>query len=79
VAEVIHAALLLAGTAFAGFCLRRAWQLGKGGFDEHGNLKSIYNYRIVGLWGCLGISCAAFLLLDLISLLNPLPSPPSMR
>jgi hypothetical protein len=65
VADVAHAALLLAGTALAWFCLRRAWQLGRGGFDAEGNIRNYAQFNRVRLWGGLGIGAAAFVLLGL--------------
>jgi hypothetical protein len=72
VAEVVHAALLLAGTAFAGFCLRRAWHLGRGGIDAEGRRTQKYaEYIRVRIWGALGIGAAAFVLLGLAALFKP--------
>jgi hypothetical protein len=66
VADVARAALFLAGTAFAGFCLRRAWQLGRGGIDAEGRRIQKYpQYVRVRFWGALGIGAAAFVLLGL--------------
>ena len=64
-ADLSHAALLLAGTAFAGFCLQRAWQVGRGGFDAEGNIRNYAQFNRVKLWGGLGIFTAAFVLLSL--------------
>jgi hypothetical protein len=66
---VAHAALLLAGTALACFCLRRAWQLGRGGFAE-GNIRSYAQFNRVRLWGGLGIGAAAFVLRGLAAVFN---------
>jgi hypothetical protein len=71
VADVAHAALLLAGTAFAGFCLRRAWQLGRGGFDAEGNIRNYAQYGRVRFWGALGIGAATFVLIGLVALFKP--------
>jgi hypothetical protein len=70
-----HATLWLALLAAAFVCLGRAWALGRGGFDEHGNVWDPVQYNSVTLWGVLGIGAAFFFLLDLVVFLNPLPPP----
>jgi hypothetical protein len=72
VADVVHAALVVGGTAFAGFCLRRAWQLGRGGIDAEGRrTQKNAEFWWVRFWGGLGISAAAFVLLGLAAMFKP--------
>jgi len=70
-----HAALWLVLLAATVVCLGRAWALGRGGFDEQGNVRDTVQYNSVTLWGVLGIGAAFFFLLDLVVFLNPLPPP----
>jgi hypothetical protein len=66
-----RAAFLLAGTALAWFCLRRAWNLGRGGIDAEGRRTQKYDeYMRVRIWGALGIGAAFFVLIDLVALLK---------
>ena len=67
-----RAALLLAGTALAWFCLRRAWRLGRGGIDTEGiRIQKYPQYARVRIWGALGIGAAFFVLIDLVALFKP--------
>ena len=70
-----HSVLWLSLLATAFVCLARAWALGRGGFDEHGNVRDAVQYNSVTLWGVLGIGAAFFFLLDFVVFLNPLPPP----
>jgi hypothetical protein len=51
----------------------RAWNLGRGGFDEHGNVRNWLQYDRVEIWGTLGIGFAAIILIDLLYFFNPPP------
>jgi hypothetical protein len=59
----------------AWLCLRQAWRLGRGGFDEHGNIRDPVGYLWVRFWGVPGLSLISLVLIDLLNFVDlELPS-----